>query len=170
MFYEYSNVHRTFCAIWESVLFFMFRLWTIETSLSDRSFVITNVALILRILFSINGPRYSVSIKWPHDRSLISCQEHRQRHDAHFVKTRASDPFSHSASHLTELCSLLLQLCNEASRTVQSGMNHPVSVSSCIYYPPLVSRLICWLVHSPQLCPRDHEFICPTFEMRIGGT
>lgn len=77
--------------------------------------------------------------------------------DVHFVKTRTSDPFSRGASHLTELCSLLLRPCNEASRTVQSGMNHPVSVSSCIYYPPLVSRLICWLVHSPQLCSRGRR-------------
>lgn len=155
-----EQLSANLCVILYLYLVFMLRLCTLASRLNTA---ITKIYIYIffRITFSINRRRYSVSIKWPHDRSLVARQEHRQRHDTHFVKTRASDPFSHSASHLTELCSLLLQPCNEASRTVQSGMNHPVSVSSCIYYPPLVSRLICWLVHSPQLCPRDHESVCP---------
>lgn len=120
------------------------------------NFLTHKCTLFFHILFNANRSRYHQQQMTPY-RSSVSWQVRwRRRRDMHFIKMRASNPFKHGASHLTELCSLLLQPCNEASRTVQSGMNHPVSVSSCIYYPPLVSRLICWLVHSPQLCPCDH--------------
>lgn len=62
---------------------------------------------------------------------------------------KPSNPFRHGISHSRELCSLLLVAANQPSPAVQSSMNHPVSVSSCIYYPTLVSRLICRL-------PRSH--------------
>lgn len=63
---------------------------------------------------------------------------------------KPSNPFRHGISHSRELCSLLLVAANQPSPAVQSSMNHPVSVSSCIYYPTLVSRLICRL-------PRSHR-------------
>lgn len=49
--------------------------------------------------------------------------------------TKPSNPFRHGISHSTELCSPLLESSNEASRAVQSSMNHPVSVSSLYLLP-----------------------------------
>lgn len=69
---------------------------------------------------------------------------------------KPSNPFRHGISHSRELCSLLLVAANQPSPAVQSSMNHPVSVSSCIYYPTLVTRLICRLSrsHLSSTCTR----------------